>query len=195
MRITLQIIAVFESARFALIDIDRHQSRCILLFEDAPLTPSWKPSAAKASKPGRLELFNDYLAKLIIVVTTTRQSIASSGTIGIKTNPVIGCPRPCQVCIEAFGDALRSSVSDCALTDHGNRRLIATPNTRHCLDPNAVSQPLLQCAQQLGGAKHLTGYRVTHSDRQWGWRGFTFTNHIKVMVKSGYFIHFSRREP
>ena len=52
MRIALEVITVFEGARFALVDIHRHQSRCHFAPHDAPFAPGRKARAAETTQAG-----------------------------------------------------------------------------------------------------------------------------------------------
>src|ERR1700730_2944090 len=50
MRIALQVVAVLERTRLALIDVDRHQTRSGFGRHDLPFAAGWKASTAQATE-------------------------------------------------------------------------------------------------------------------------------------------------
>jgi len=58
-RIALEVIAVLEGARFALVDVDRHQARGRFGAHDAPFAPGRKAGAAQAAQAGMLHRRDD----------------------------------------------------------------------------------------------------------------------------------------
>src|SRR5258706_13973671 len=52
MRIAFQIVAILETARLALVDIDRHQARRYFAAHDAPFAPRRETRAAETAQAG-----------------------------------------------------------------------------------------------------------------------------------------------
>src|SRR5262249_42797384 len=59
MWIALEVIAVLEGARFALVDVDGEQTRCSFGANDLPLATSWKSCAAEAAQLRALQRSDD----------------------------------------------------------------------------------------------------------------------------------------
>jgi hypothetical protein len=50
MRVGLEVVAVLEGAGLALVGVDRHQARPLLLTHEAPFAPGRKAGAAEAAQ-------------------------------------------------------------------------------------------------------------------------------------------------
>ena len=76
-RIEPQVVAVLERARFALVDIDRHQARPWFRPHAAPFAPGWKASSAESAQAGIFHDLDDIFDTALTAYTTARQRVTT----------------------------------------------------------------------------------------------------------------------
>ena len=82
-RISLQVTAVFERARLALIAIDRHQPRAGFAKHRAPFASRRKTGAAQAAQARVVERFQQVLFREVAGAETRQQLIPATGNVSV----------------------------------------------------------------------------------------------------------------
>ena len=87
MRIALEVVAVLERSRLALVDVDRHQPRRRLGAHDAPFAPRREARAAQAAQRRMLERRDDRVGRPLAADAGAQRPIAAARG-GIRRRPM-----------------------------------------------------------------------------------------------------------
>ena len=192
MRVMLQIRSVFESAWFAFVDVDSHQTRGYLITHDAPLATRRKTSSTQAAQARVFHGFQNGLGVVMPLSQGFEQFVATVGHIRIQID-VVGCHRLDVIRLNRLHHFFWRSMSYFVLVHHRHWRLFTTPHTGRCNHFDiACTQGFTQLIEQRRCASHVTTEAIAHANCELRCL-LTLANDFKVMVEGGHLIHLSQR--
>ena len=212
MRVALQRPAVFEGAGLALVDVDRHQPWCGLVFHNAPLAPCGESSATQTAQAGVFECRNHLINAALAAGHRSRQRVAALRAIGreidwVARHPGLRCGWQCPGGVvkahrrlrSQRGHALGGGFAQRPLADLHRRRLLAAADTRRGDHAQVVTaeqrgQSRLQIGQQGHRTSQLARQAVAHPQRETGRRSPVAQN-LEVVVEAGHLKHLGHRQP
>ena len=190
MRVRFKVVAIFESAGFSLVDVDRHQPGRGLPPQDAPLSAGGEAGAAQAAQLGGLKSGDDLVPVAVASQAVGEQGVAALFAVLGVTDAFwqgAGClPR-------RYGgdDLVLVRLFQRAGAHHRHRRGVATAYAWRGLHPHLLARGGgSQRGAELPRPEHLAGEGLAHPHRQRRRRGFVALQHIEMMVESGRFIDF-----
>ncbi len=199
-RIALQVIAVLERARLALIAVDRHQARSGIRANKLPFLSRRKARAAETAQSG----IGQHLRKCLEAEragTHPHQPCRSRHWRNIRR----GRHRPAGSAQNRDWPFRSSSVSAirARLRCQSLGRRFAPP-ARHrnrpcmgrerCVLPMDRRPPAIAAIRCLGAGEHAR-QRIADADRQWWRRRLVFLDDIEMIVERGDFIDLGLRQP
>ena len=192
-RIALEVVAILERARLALVDVHREQPRRGLGAHDFPLAARRKARAPQTAQAGCFERRDDVLDRALAAHARVKDAVAAVGAIG----GIVVVAR--DVGREASGgngrrDGFRRRAID-RLAPHDRRgRVLAAADAWRVDDPHVRPTASLDLGVQCRRPRQRAGQRLAHAHGDLGrWR-FALLHHVEVVVEGGDLVDLGRRE-
>ena len=192
-RLALQVPAVLEGARLALVDVHRHQARRGLIAHDAPLAPGRKARPAEAAQAGVLQRGDDLLGTAAAGDAVFVEPVAAAGAVARHAARAFRQRRLDGAGVDGVAHGMHIGLLDGILSDHRHRRALAAADAGHALDAHAVSQRLTYFRHELLGPGHGAGDGIAHPHRQRR-RRLAGAHDVDVVVEGRDLVHLGARE-
>ncbi len=161
-RIALEVIAVLERSRLALVDIDGHQARRAFAAQNAPLAAGRKTRAAEPAQAGGFHRFQDVFGIALARQTFSGDFVAAVFAILVEAD--VARDRAARIFRRDLRlDSLHRRARDRILADHHRRRLFAASDARRRNHAHVRSE---RCPQRLRAAAARRRVRTTVNRRR-----------------------------
>src|SRR6266851_4940189 len=184
MRVGLEVMAVLEGAGLALIGVDRHQARALLLAHEAPFAPGGKAGAAEPAQLRILERLENALDIPLAREAVLEQTVAAAGAIGGEAD-IVRHMRVGRAIRHRLGDAAQRRLLVQGVADRCNRRVVATAHAGRTDNPHARSQTLRQLGEEGLRAEERTGQAVADAHGDGRRRRLPIHHDVKMGVERG----------
>ncbi len=155
MRIALEIVAVFERTRLALVGIHRKHPRRGLGAHQRPFSTGRKTRTAEAAQPGIAHNLDQFVSRALIGEALFQQRVSAVFLVGRKIG--IRLPRVrMRLRLYRFGYRLRCRVEGLQVPDRAHRRAIARAHARRTHNTHILAEFPGQFAEQFLGTSHCT---------------------------------------
>ncbi len=192
-RRTLQIVAVLEGPRLALVTVDGQVARTGVRADKAPLLAGREARTAKTAKPGS----ENGLLNLLPVATLAEveeRLVTPCRAVGFQRLIIrhVGVGMAVR---DGLAHLLGCRVVDVVVAQFEDGRGVAAAHAGRAEDTHLGRvQTVFQRLLQLLRACKFAGQRIAYPDGQGGRRGLAFADHVEVGVEGGDFIDFGLRQ-
>jgi hypothetical protein len=181
MRITLEIVAILESAWLAFVGVHGEHWRRLRAHK-RPFAPGRKARTAETPQTSIAYDLDQFVTRALVGQTGFQQGVAAGFLISGEID--IGRPRV-SVRLRPRGrrDRIRRRLECLYMTHRANRRAIAGPHAGRAHDANIASEFAGKVLQQPLGAGHRAGQRIAHPHRDGRRRQFAFLHDIEMRIE------------
>ena len=192
-RIALEVVAILEGARLALVDIDRHHPRREFSPDDAPLASSGKAGPTQAAQAGILHRLEDGFG-----VAPPGEALGGDAIAPIAAVLVVA-----DVLADATGglfrfddrlDLIHAGARHRILADDRHRRLLAASQAWRRNDPHAIAECAFERIHQSAGARQLARQRIAYAHREGGRCRLPLLHDVEMVVERRHLIDLGHRE-
>ena len=192
-RVALEVVAVLERPRLALVRVHRHQPRTFIAAYDAPLPSGREPGPAQTAQAGGVELRGDVLELVLAREAVAQQRVAALLPIGIE-GAVLGNDRMEIAGLDDVPNRGLVHMVEVAVSDFGHRGGVAPAHARRADDPDALTEGGGQRLQQGAGAGQLARKAVADPNRDRRRRLLAFGEHVEVGVERRDLVDLRHRQ-
>ena len=193
MRVALEIPAVLERARLALVDVHRHHARRRLGSDKLPLAAVRKSGAAQATQRRILHDLGDFLARALAGKTSGDQLVAAILAVGSEVD-VFRLGAFELLSVHCVLDRRKRCIRHRILAHHRAGRDLAAPDAGRMQHANVVAEDAGQFLQQVCRSRKRARKGIADPHRQRGGRPFAFLEDIEVVVESRDLVDFGLRK-
>src|SRR5262249_46480283 len=143
MRIALEVPAILEGARLALVDVHRHQARLGLRGDALPLAPDREAGAAQAAPPRVLPHLGE-LPPRVLAREAVGDKLAAAALLVSGKVDVFRLRAGHLLRLHGLLHRVRGGIADRVLADDHTRRDFAAPNAGRMDDSNILSERQLE---------------------------------------------------
>ncbi len=194
MRIALEVVAVLEGARLALVDVHRHQARRGLGAHDLPLAPGREARAAEAAQARVLHRLRQALQRR----ARRRGSAAGRGNRRWRDirHRRCACPDRCRTALA--GDqplhGVHGRVPHRVLPDHRHRRGLAAADAGRVQHAHVAPRMPGSSASSCRAPAIVAGERIAHAHRERRRGRAAFLDHVEVVIERRDLVHLGQRQ-
>src|SRR6267143_424003 len=190
-RIALEVPAVLEGSRLALVDVHRHETRLGLRGDDAPLAPRWKAGAAQAAQTGVFHDLGDLFAGAFAGETVGDQLVAAVLLV-LRVVEVFRLAAGELLCFDGGPYRLDGGVPDGVLSHyHAGCDFAAADagrrNHAHLFSKGKILEKRLRTGQ-------IARDGVANPHGEWRRRHLAFLHHFEMVVEGRHLVHLGQRQ-
>ncbi len=193
MRVLLEVVAILERAGLAFVAVDREQPRRRLGAHQRPLAAGRKACAAKAAQAGVAHDLDQVVARALAGEAIGEQRVAAVLAVVREIVRRRECVRMRRR-LRGGGDLLRRRVEHLHVADRNDRRTIACAHAGRAHDAHIAPEFPRKIAQQMLGATHGAGERITHAHRDRRRCRLVFLHHVEMRVEGRHLVDLGERE-